>query len=525
MVAFPFGNPDGSRSSLNEILEDFVEFDRLKFGPGLGLMSDELDVRVIVGAKGSGKTVYLRRLQDAATQNKSLYADLLQQDLPDTNNIVKFCELYPHQYLSEKWERLWYCAILTSLCTHLLYHRELADRLALETREKLRKQLPENFPFETPVSVYSELTDIIRQRSTQNQFDKYFDSPNWPQLEFWLGQALKDMPPIYFFLDSIDDKYDKAPMHWLECQTGLFQRTMRFLRDFALGGRFHVVIGIRDHVLASAYRSEHQNKFRGEPHIRLLDWNFDAIEFLLYKKIERLNENYLMKPQLRKSSPMEAWLGTSTVENVSRHIIEQATHYLLRHTTLYPRDIVRLGNLLSQEVLRARAGGHDIVPQAAIRRCVSQIAKDIASEQLTVCANQIASSGMPPSAGRKEFTEVYVGDNEYVRSLADHIKEVIASIGKDRFTSRELYAASLRAKQIFGDTSDVFTVLWLNRLLGYRTTARVENHVRFFSENSHDSFTVPANQHEYVFHPCLIDAVGIRATGSLPPHQWQSPEE
>ena len=45
------------------------------------------------------------------------------------------------------------------------------------------------------------------------------------------------MPPIYFFIDSVDEEYASAPMFWLQCQKGLFFRTMRFLRDSQFGGR------------------------------------------------------------------------------------------------------------------------------------------------------------------------------------------------------------------------------------------------------------------------------------------------
>ena len=80
-------------------------------------------------------------------------------------------------------------------------------------------------------------------------------------------------------------KYASAPMYWLQCQKGLFFRAMRFLRDQHFGGRLHVIVCVRDHVMASVLRSEHQNRYRGEPHITTLGWEYAASEFFLKEKI------------------------------------------------------------------------------------------------------------------------------------------------------------------------------------------------------------------------------------------------
>jgi len=53
----PFGNPDGSRSDIHEVVDNFIVFEDLPVTGGLGIRADDLSRRVIVGAKGSGKTV------------------------------------------------------------------------------------------------------------------------------------------------------------------------------------------------------------------------------------------------------------------------------------------------------------------------------------------------------------------------------------------------------------------------------------------------------------------------------------
>src|SRR5262245_55860329 len=133
----PFGNPDGSRSDIHEVVDNLIVFEDLPVTGGLGIRADDLSQRVIVGAKGSGKTVYLRRLRAAASQNESVYSDVVQQDLPATSNIVKFCQCFGKQDLTEKWMQLWYCAIMRSLVTHMLHAKQLSPYLSVEHREEL----------------------------------------------------------------------------------------------------------------------------------------------------------------------------------------------------------------------------------------------------------------------------------------------------------------------------------------------------------------------------------------------------
>src|SRR5215471_16783895 len=158
----PFGNPDGSRSDIQEVVDNFITFEDLPLSGGLGIRPDDLSHRVIVGAKGSGKTVYLRRLRAAASQNESIYADVVQQDLPATSNIVKFCFFFGDPETTEKWMQLWYCAIMRSLVTHMLHAKQLSPYLSVEHREELEGYIPDIIPYRRrQISIYSQVTEII----------------------------------------------------------------------------------------------------------------------------------------------------------------------------------------------------------------------------------------------------------------------------------------------------------------------------------------------------------------------------
>jgi len=511
----PFGNPDGSRSDIHDVVDNFITFEDLPVSGGLGMRDDDLSPRVIVGAKGSGKTVYLRRLRANASLNESVYADVVQQDLPATNNIVKFCQCFGKHDLTEKWMQLWHCAIMRSLATHLLRSKQLSTYLSEAHREELESYVPEIIPDRRrEVSIYSQVTEVINNFHTARGFSRYFDHPGWAELAATINEIIASMPPIYFFIDSVDEEYASAPMYWLQCQKGLFYRAMRFLRDQHFGGRLHVIVCVRDHVLASVLRGEHQNRYRGEPHIATLGWEYPSAEFFLKKKISRLGAEFLVRPPEGEATEIHHWLGHRFIENRGRQIREPILQYLLRHTRLLPRDIVIMGNKLCELVSQARHGGESEVPQEAIRQCVREVARSFGNEQLAICANHIASSGMPADAARRGYQEIYTGDTEFSRGLVDDLRTLIQAIGKDRLDRRDLDLAQQLGRELFGGESDALSVLWQNRLLGYLEPTPDGPREVFFSEVSSDYFNLPLDRSDYILHSCMIDSVGVRAIGA-----------
>src|SRR5690348_18321837 len=74
----PFGNPDGSRADIEDLISEFVDFSGDPAYGHLATRANDSMVRVIVGKLGAGKTVYLRRLQDFQAHQDSVYADVPQ---------------------------------------------------------------------------------------------------------------------------------------------------------------------------------------------------------------------------------------------------------------------------------------------------------------------------------------------------------------------------------------------------------------------------------------------------------------
>jgi len=501
----PFGNPDGSRADIEDLVSEFVDFGGNPAYGHLATRANDSMVRVIVGKLGAGKTVYLRRLQDFQSHQDSVYADVPQQSLPKTEVVVKACQWFSDSVLVEKWMQIWERAIMRSLASHLLRRPELRQQLRDEAAEEIEHSYARLLDdFRRPRSIYSQVRDIINERQTGHQLSTYLDDPLWDDLEDLLGEVVGQCKPIYFYLDAVDEEFSHAPMYWLKCQEGLFYQVMRLLRDHRLGGRLHIVVCIRDIVMSSVYRSEHAPRYYNEPHIRVLTWDRGSLLYLLGQKLQRLPPSLLMRRATTGPPTIRDWLGVDgqwpgpdgdgTIED-----------YLLGHTRLIPRDIISLGNELSEEVLRQKQAGHDGLPAAALEAVVQRCAKRFGDSQLAQCANQISSDLMPENAALHNYSELFTSTQAYISGVQEDVRSFVRMIGADRFSRGDLVALQEVADLHFEKATNLASVLWQNGLLGYVDES---GRRRFYSMGDVEQFHFPPEVSTYVLHPCLVHAVG-----------------
>jgi len=508
----PFGNPDGSRADIEDVLSEFVDFGGNPAYGHLATRANDSMVRVIVGKLGAGKTVYLRRLQDFQSHQDSVYAGAPQQSLPKTEVVVKACQWFSDRVLVEKWMQIWERAIMRSLVSHLLNRPELRQQLRDEQVEEIERSYGRLLDdFRRPRSIYSQVRDIINQRNTAHQLSAYLDDPLWDDLEDLLGEVVGQCRPIYFYLDALDEEFGHAPMYWLKCQEGLFYQVMRMLRDPRLGGRLHIVICIRDIVMSSVYRSEHAPRYYNEPHIRVLTWDRSSLLYLLQKKLQRLPPSLLMRRATTGPPTIGDWMGVNGhwPGSDGEETIED---YLLNHTRLIPRDIISLGNDLNEEVLRQKQAGHEGLPPAALAAVVQRCAKRFGDSQLAQCANQISSDLMPENAALHNYSELFTSTQAYISGVQEDVRSFVRLIGTDRFSRADLVALQEVADLHFEEATDLASVLWQNGLLGYIDES---GRRRFYSMGDVEEFHVPPEVATYVLHPCLVYAVGgIRHVGA-----------
>jgi hypothetical protein len=501
----PFGNPDGSRADIEDLISEFVDFGGDPAYGSLATRANDSMVRVIVGKLGAGKTVYLRRLQDFQAHQDSVYADVPQQSLPKTEVIVKACQWFSDSVLVEKWMQIWERAIMRSLVSHLLRRPELRQQLRDEQAHEIETSYARLLEdFRRPRSIYSHVRDIINQRQTAHQLSRYLDDPLWDDLEDLLGEVIGQCKPIYFYLDAVDEEFSHAPMYWLKCQEGLFHQVMRLLRDHRLGGRLHVVVCIRDIVMSSVYRSEHAPRYYNEPHIRVLTWDKSSLLYLFEQKLRRLPPSLLMRRPATGAPTIRDWLGVNGhwLGPDGDGTIEE---YLLGHTRLIPRDIISLGNDLNEEVLRQKQAGRDDVPPAALQAVVQRCAKRFGDSQLAQCANQISSDLMPQNAALHNYSELFTSTQAYMSGVQEDVRSFVRMIGVDRFPRADLEALQEMADLHFEKTTDLASVLWQNGLLGYVDELGQR---RFYSMGDAEQFHFPPDVGTYALHPCLVHAVG-----------------
>ena len=264
--------------------------------------------------------------------------------------------------------------------------------------------------------------------------------------------------------------------------------------------------------MSSVYRSEHRTRYRREPHIRILRWNKEAIKYFLQEKVNRLDGKFFIGSKHDKT--IVSWLGIRKIHNNARDCDEPIEDYLVRHTRLLPRDIVILGNSLCNTIERAKNRNDLDSIEIHIRNAVSEEAKIFGEEQLIICGHQIASDQIPISAALHGYSDTYTGNKEYIRGIADELKQIIKYIGKDHFTIEELKEGREFASKFFGKESDPFSILWQNGLMGYikNNCPKNEEKIIFKSEESTE-FAISLEESTYVFHSCLIDCVGIEPIG------------
>src|SRR5712691_4924197 len=382
----PFGEPDGQRTGIEE---SFISFDNHGGWGGIATGETDFAARLLVGRKGSGKTVYLRRLRASAADNASQYADEVQYQPPATETVLSFARLFStDESQLEWWATLWSRCVLRSLASHVMAS-DLASHVSPRIREKLDEFTQSNRgkllrEFVAPVSAYRQMDEIVGDHHSRNSIVEYLQNRYWSDLEGILGNVLQNSPPVFMFLDALDEHFERSPHWWLKCQEGLFNHAVQLLRS-SQWNRLHLTISLRDIVYASIMRSEHRTRFAGDSHVRLLNWNADSIEEFFRMKLDRLHRRSFVN-QAKYGKTVAGWLGLNTIANPKRNVQEPGLQYLLRHTRLLPRDVVIVGNRICASIERMQpACAGELEPE--IRKQVHEVASLLGREQFRICAN------------------------------------------------------------------------------------------------------------------------------------------
>lgn len=540
----PFGDPDGARENFNR----FIRFESGRAWGGLATQPGDLTVRVIVGGKGSGKTMYMRLLEDGAIKSDDVYVFKQSNQLPMTTTIERFSNMaeplsdlahgrklanidavteadvaeyssmYEDNLRTEQWQLLWRRAIFRSLASLFYCSAQAPQELTPDSMkaEEFYKNFGRLVPraFLTPESISNQISDIVTRYPNARQMNDYLNNALWEAFDRTILRNLRKNRPICYFIDAIDEDFRHAPALWLDCQKGLFYQVMRLLRDDQIDSGLHICICIRDLVYSSVLQSsEHGTRYLHVPHIRTLEWDRNSATVFLNTKIERLPDHYRLVPNHLEL--VTGWLGRATISNVGRGIEEPVLSYILRHSRYLPRDIINIGNALCSKVEEAKAQDR-LLDDEEIRQVVAAVAARIGNEAIRICGNHLAASAFPRFGTKwlaRDRTESVPSDWA-VRILEAMLRELKV----DEFGYDVLLAAMDKYQADFSKNAEntkyrqhcIDTILWQHGLLGYKQAGRC-----IFYSGARD-FLLPPDKSAYVLHSCLIDAIGIKPAGAQP---------
>ena len=521
----PFGDVDAARANVFDP-DHFVEFVGRRFRAGLGMQSDDGEVRVIVGGKGAGKTIYLRRLQTGLSRNHSGYVDDWRNRPPATRHVLDVWSWSSSvRECRQRWSWLWRRAIMRSVISHLLHVKRLRARVPDGLATRLRLDFDELVPkFETRSSIVSQVEAIIQEHHDRDALDAFLHNSRWEALEHHVADALEDAPPLFFILDALDEEFEIAPSQSLDCQEGLLRQVLDLRANQRFGSRLHVMIGVRDLVYSTTQQTEHAGRFHRTPGIRALQWNREAISYFLHAKLNALDaDEWMLNP--RAKDPVERWLGHQIIRNKRREREEHLEDYILRHTRLIPRDVIQMGNALCAEIDIAIDSGERELSPRRIRETVARVARESGTEQLRIVANHLTADLMPREALDHGYAENYVdlpGSNvpedvasAFQRAVFERLRQALSDLGEDRFTAKRLEKIAATIREV-GDV-DVLSIMWQHRLLGYVDGRhRLHDPVVFYGPDQDRSLELPEGKAHYALHPILIDAVDrLRGVGDV----------
>lgn len=514
-----FGDPDGARADLR----DFVDLE--------GVTTRSLrrpwsaTIRTVIGPKGSGKTLYLRRMAANLRNNPSLVLSeaksIVVNESPPTRlltseHVIKVAILFPEYLVTEMWQLLWGRAIVSAAATHLIFNREMRAHIDAQDADELLS----NFAHCIGKRVAAARSPLTTLKALIDRFDKaeglkkFLNDPLWDDLEERVTELLSNCPPLVFVIDSIDDDFAHAPSYWARCQKGLFYESMRLLRSRGIGARLLVLISLRDVVYHAVFRSEHASRYVGDPHLKLLDWGYNSARSLLDAKTSRISSDVL---GTANSADFRSWLGFGEVAN-SYGASESVYHYALRHTQCQPRDIVNLGNLVGHARDNAKAEGREFRP-TDFRQAISDIATLSGHVQVVVAANQVIADEIPAEAIHYGFTDTYLAIDEYRLDRVDAIKGIISRCGSLRFGKQKFNELQYAGRDLFG-APDLASVLWQCGLLGYQDPN--DFGAVFFSLDRLGRLRIPGDKDEYVLHSSMHEVAHV-AMGDRPVVPWGFP--
>ncbi|TFF34013.1 hypothetical protein [Mucilaginibacter psychrotolerans] len=233
-------------------------------------------------------------------------------------------------------------------------------------------------------------------------------------------------------------------------------------------------------------------------------------EIFLSRKIQSLDLSYFTNVSGEKSLNAFFGLDSLKLKRIEGYD-EKISKYILRHTMLMPRDIINIGNIYCE---KKKYDSKDVGNEEILRRSVKHVAKNIADEQMNICAILISTKWIYSGVVESGNLNIYT-DTDTINSIKYNLCTIVQKIGQDRFTDRDIKRILNNIEKYgFHVRENPFNALFLAGLLGYVQIDSEGNKSEiFFSESRISNYILPLYLKEFVFRSSLIDYLEIKAIG------------
>jgi class 3 adenylate cyclase len=442
---------------------------------------------IVTGTKGFGKTLLLKAKRVVYQQSKSTVClpenALLDKPIGDKVFSAEMIELYGHG--TENWRKVW----LISIAATVLKHLGMIDGLTLNPRLQALLGDPH---LRSVIDHFVNLLDFPRGDLFRSGSET--DSHLVPRLRS-VNQ------PVALFVDSIDEYFNKhiVAAGLRASDAGELSAEVWHLSQMALVETAYQIRRVNHHVkvLAAVRKEAFSRLDDATPMVQQyrgstvdIAYSAESLREIVLNNIRREKERNLVNPARLRADPIEAFAGMTHVTHGATGQREEVFEYIYRHTLQRPRDLMTIGQKLSDIAPAERS-------EQAIKAAVNQGATEIAREYL----NEISP---------------YIGlELEPVFAL---IRGNVLSREDLEVMFRE-HNGALRAR---GEPDvHVFCMLFKAGLLGHVTTdlvssRRVQRFLRPGERTFDPDGILPQSPH-YLIHPVLAELI-LRSNADYAAH-------
>ena len=434
------------------------------------------DKFIVIGTKGFGKTLLLKAKRILYQREGHAIClpsgNLLDKPIGDkifSRESIAFFSASPLP-----WSKVWLAAIAVTA----LKHTGMTDGLKVNAR---LNGLIGDAQLHSVIDHFVRLLDFTPSELQRVATDT--DGHLVPRL-----RALKS--PLTIFIDGIDEYFNKhvedltmnasvtgelSPNVWYFAQLGLVEVAYQIRR---INHHLKVFAAIRKEAYARlSQRTAMVQQYRG---IAVdIVYSPQSLREIFVNNIRLVKNDRMVLPGRVRTSPLEAFLGRTSVTDIYTREEEDAFEYVCRHTLLRPRDLMTIGDRLV--ALRPDERRNEY----RLKEAVNQAANEIAHEYLAEIA---------PYVGNLDLERLFL-------RLPGHIltRTEVEAISNDRDTGADV-----------GD--DALHALYRVGLLGYvqHDLVRGEWRQRFLRPGEatlEPNGVLPRATH-YLMHPILSDVIG-----------------